>query len=90
MCHATDAVDVKERIRYAVWFANLALHRSKEIAATLVNPSNVGYHTTRRTFTAGPPVHHCSADSPAQRLDGTGVAKTVYEKLRGPAIVCGD
>ena len=48
----------------------------KEIAAMLVNSSNVGYHTTRRTFTrmldagaAGPPVHHCSADSPAQRLD---------------------
>ena len=33
MCHATDAVDVKERIRYAVWFADLALHRSQEIAA---------------------------------------------------------
>ena len=89
MCHATDAVDVKERIHYAVWFANLALHRSQEIAAMLVNSSDVRYHTTRRTLTrmldagaAGPPVHHCSADSPAQRLDGTGVAKTVYEELR--------
>ena len=51
MCHATDAVDVKERIRYAVWIANLTLHRSQEIAAMLVNSFNVGYHTTRRTFT---------------------------------------
>ena len=25
---------------------------------------------------------HCSADSPAQSLDRTGVAKTVYEELR--------
>ena len=44
MCHATDAVDVKERIRYAVWFANfdpyIALRRSP---AMLVNSSNVGY-----------------------------------------------
>ena len=77
MCHATVAVDVKERICYAVWFANLALHRSQEIATMLVNSSNVGYHTTRRTLTrmldagaAGPPVCHCPADSPGQGLPG--------------------
>lgn len=86
--NAADAVEVKERTRDVAWFANLAKHRAHEIAAMIENSFDVGYHITRRTFTrkldtgvAGTPFHLCSVNSPAQRMDGTEVAKTIYGEL---------
>jgi len=86
---AAGAVEIKERTRDAAWFATLAQHRAREIAAMIENVSDVGCHISRRAFTRkidtgmpGTPLHLCSDTFPAQRLNGTKVARMIYEELK--------